>query len=237
MLIMYLGLLCISLNTWRAVRSGLSLCPSALLKPDLVFHSLPNAHSPGALGSVWSWGCSSTRAISCGWVLKLAVLWPSAVAVSQACTLGTIPIQRAIVKSKHWGGRITLRWELDNVVQVHGLIPLMMLFKTLFSHYPLWAELQSSPLKITAVTWINWLENISSLSHVPQQNLRKPRKMLAQIGKKFCLEASTLLCRQTHIPGSVVTALGLQEKKPARLQGSKTVACQIVIYLTASIIK
>lgn len=217
------------------------MCPSALLTPDLGFHSLPSTGKPTGVGIVFGVrAVAAQEPISCGWVLKLAVLWPSVVAVSQACTVGKIPIHRAIVKSKHWGGKITLRRELDNVVQVHGLIPLMMLFKTLFSHYPLWAELQSSPLKITAVTWINWLENISSLSHVPQQNLRKPRKMLAQIWKKFCLEAWSLhvaLQTNTHIRGSAVTALGLQEKKPGRLQGSKTVACQILIYLTASIIK
>lgn len=220
--------------------SGLNVphCP-AKMRPQ--FSLVPKHTKPTGVRSVFGvWGVAAQATIPCGWLLKLAVPWPSAVAVAQACTLGKIPIHRATVKSKHFGGKITLRQESDNVVQVRGLIPLMMLFKTLFSHYPLWAELQSSPLKITAVTWINWLENISSLSHVPQQNLRKPRKMLAQIWKKFCLEAWSLhvaLQTSTHIRGSVVTALVLQEKKPARLQGSETVARQILIYLTASIIK
>lgn len=205
------------------------------------FSLVPKQAKPTGIRSVFGVrGVAAQATISCGWWLKLAVLWPSVVAASQACTLGKIPIHHATVKSKRFGGKITLQWESDNVVQVHGLIPLMMLFKTLFSHYPLWAELQSSPLKITAVTWINWFENISSFSHVPQQNLGKPRKMLAQIWKKFCLEAWSLhvaLQTNTHIRGSVVTALVLQEKKPARLQGSAAVAPQILIYLTASVIK
>lgn len=196
---MFLSLLHVSLNTWSAVRQWIRPVPQC---PAKTWFSLtPKPTKPRGIGRVFGVRAVAAQGpISCGWVLKLAVLWPSVVAVSQACILGKIPIHGAIVKSKHWGGKITPQQELDNVVQDHGLIPLMMLFKTLFSHYPLWAELQSSPLKITAVTWINWLENISSLSHVPQQNLRKPRKMLAQIWKKFCLEAWSLhvLCRQTH---------------------------------------
>lgn len=64
--------------------------------------------------------------------------------------------------------------------------------------------------------------------------------MLAQIEKKFCLEAWSLhVAVQTnpHIHGSVGSALVLQEEKPGRLQGSETVARQILIYLTASVIK
>lgn len=225
-LIMYLSLLSISFSTcWSAVRQQIKPVPQCPAKARSRFSLAPKHTKPTGAGSVFGVRAAAAQEpISCGWVLKLDVLWPSVVAGSQACTLGKIPIHRAIVKSKHCGGKITLRLELDNVVQVHGPVPLMMLFKTLFSHYPLWAELQSSPLKITAVTWINWLENISSLSHVPQQNLRKPRKMLAQIWKKFCLEAWSLhvaVQTNTHIRGSVVTALGFTGKEARPAAGLK----------------
>lgn len=69
MLIMYLSLLCISVNTLSGVRSGLSLYPSAVLGPDLGFHSPTNARSPGALG----WCLESGL-----WQHKSHFLWLSA---------------------------------------------------------------------------------------------------------------------------------------------------------------
>lgn len=202
--------------------SGINVlqCP-AKTRPQ--FSLVPKQTKPTSVRSVFGVrGVAAQATISCGWLLKRAVLCPSVVAMSQAGTLGKIHILPATIKSKHFGGKITLWWESDNVVQVHGLIPLMMLFKTLFSHYPLWAELQSSPLKITAVTWINWLENISSLSHVPQQNLAKPRKMLAQIWTKFCFEGlKPTRCsadKRTHTWGCC-NCLGLTGKAASQAAG------------------
>lgn len=59
---------------------------------------------------VWAPGVAAQATVSHGWLLKLAVLRPSAVAVSQACTVGKIPICRATVKTKHFGGKITVAW-------------------------------------------------------------------------------------------------------------------------------
>lgn len=203
--------------------SGLNVpqCP-AKTRPQ--FSLVPKLAKPTSIRNVFGvQGVAAQATVSCGRLPKLAVLWPSVVAVSQACTLGKIPIHHATVKNKHLGGKITLWQESYNAVQLRGLIPLMMLFKTLFSHYPFWAELQSSALKITAVTWINWLENISSLSHVPQQNLGKPRKMLAQIWKKFCLEARSLhVALQTHTHTRTwvcCNCLGFTGKEASRAAG------------------
>lgn len=109
MLIMYLSLLCISFNTcWSAVRQQIKPVPQCPAKARSRFSLAPKHTKPTGAGSGFGVRAAAAQEpISCGWVLKLAVLWPSVVAGSQACTLGKIPIHRAIVKSKHWGGKIT----------------------------------------------------------------------------------------------------------------------------------
>lgn len=120
----------------HVLRDGGSRAPQRSAKMRPRFSPLPDrqTHPRGVL---WAPGAGTQGTGSWGRWPKLAAPCPLLVAVSQACTLGEIPIHRFTAKSKHLGGKITLRRESDNVVQVHALIPLMMLFKTLFSHYPL----------------------------------------------------------------------------------------------------
>lgn len=216
------------------------MCPVLCWNETSVCSPPQTAQPAGTRCGFRAQGTAAQPSSSRGWCLKITVCGLHCGRVS-GLYLGQNPHLSCLLQEQAFGGKITLQHELDNVAGVCGLIPLM-LFKALFSHYPLCAELQSTPLKITAATWINWLGNISSASPVPQQNAGKPRKMLAQIWNKFCLEASSLrIALQTnpHIRGAAGTALVLQEKKkePAGLQGSETVACQILIYLTASVIK
>lgn len=162
--------------------------------------------------------------------------------VSLLCQLGLWPRLRLVLQAEFpflslrqeqtFAGKVTLRQEPGNALQMCDLILGMMLYKTLFPHDSSCADLQGSPLKITAVTWINWLGKIFPLSRGPQQS-QKMWPPLHTEARRLHVALQT----DARIRGSAVTALLSQEEKPARLQGSQTVARQILIYLTASVIK
>lgn len=58
----------------------------------------------------------------------------------------------SLCQEQTFAGKVTLRQEPGNALQMCDLILGMMLYKTLFPHYSSCADLQGSPLKITAVT-------------------------------------------------------------------------------------
>lgn len=113
------------------LRDGGSRAPQRSAKMRPRFSPLPDrqTHQRRVL---WAPGAVTQGTVSWGRWPKLAAPCPLVVAVSQACTLGKIPIHHFTAKSKRLGGKITLRRESDDVVQVHALIPLMMLFKHYF---------------------------------------------------------------------------------------------------------
>lgn len=122
---------------------------SAAMRPQ--FSAVPRQAQPA--GTRYVFGAQGTAAqpsSSWGWSLNITVRDLHCGHVSGLYP-GQNPHLSCLQQEQAFGGKITLQHELDNVARVCGLIPLM-LFKALFSHYPLCAELQSSPLKITAAT-------------------------------------------------------------------------------------